>query len=65
MRRTRLFVIAAMAAPASLHAQPKAAGAEIECIYRRAAPADLEVAWEMNRAPHAPSAAEETLRRGN
>jgi hypothetical protein len=60
MRLGQLLVIAAaMAAPGSLHAQPKAASAEINCIYRRAAPADLEVAWEMNRAPHAPSAAED------
>jgi hypothetical protein len=59
MRPGQLFVIAAaMAAPASLHAQSKADSSAIDCIYRSAAPADLEVAWEMNRAPHAPSAAE-------
>jgi hypothetical protein len=60
MRRHQLLIIAAaMSAPASLHAQPRADSSEIECIYRRAAPADLEVAWEMNRAPHTPSAAED------
>jgi hypothetical protein len=60
MQRGRLFILgAAMAVPASLYAQPKAAASEIECIYRRAAPGDLEVAWQMNRAPHRPSAAED------
>jgi hypothetical protein len=58
MNGIRLLVLAASCfLAASL--QAGATDPALECIYRRAARADLEVAWEMNRRPHAPNADED------
>jgi hypothetical protein len=51
------ILVACLLLPASLRAQTDRSG--LDCIYRGAALADLEIAWEMDRAPHTAGVAEE------